>query len=76
MFTCPHCGMLTDISDTAKRNLGIYQVTKLLKTQCCGKGILATPVQSFTVAAYAGSDTEDDWGQVLNKSVTCYQNNT
>lgn len=60
---CPHCENELLIPDNAVWNMEIYQNGCTVATLCCGKGVSCSPVFTFTVRPYTGTETEDNWGR-------------
>lgn len=59
---CPHCQKELVLGEIPELNMSRYGNRVTVATECCGKGVVATPVQSYSVSIYNGDDLEDDWG--------------
>jgi len=62
---CPYCYNETQIPSYAFTNVGGYQKTKLVKTECCGHGVYLHPPSVFTVTVYHGDRKKDDWDEII-----------
>lgn len=60
---CPECNEELKIPENTLLNMDSYGKSCLTITKCCGSLVTTFPVRGFTVQAYDGDETEDDWGR-------------
>lgn len=64
---CPHCFKELDIPDVVYLNAATYHQTNLIVTNCCENPVLVRPIIRFEVTKYEGKETQDYWGNPINK---------
>lgn len=69
MSTCRNCWRELTVNEEVYTNLDTYGGPNTLAvTKCCGVGVTVTRNVTYTIKAYKGNRTEDDWGRNINKS--------
>jgi len=59
---CPQCNKELKLAPFVYRNVETYDNIVVKVTQCCKKPVTVSRVVNFSVTAYSGDKTEDDWG--------------
>lgn len=65
---CPHCGHELRVDTIAVLNVEEYRQPRLVKAECCGRGVYVQPVTTFIARPSYGCDSTDDWGRELKPS--------
>lgn len=64
---CPHCGTETNFMHPAMHAVDYHKNNYLMRMPCCGKGVTLHMKRVYTVVAYSGDATHDDWDFELNQ---------
>ena len=59
---CPHCYNDIKLPERAYKNADSYNNPCVVRTECCLSLIRLTPIRTYAVTQYEGTDKTDDWG--------------
>lgn len=65
MSKCPHCNQEMHLEEHVRRNVETYGKPVLVALSCCGRAVTVGRIVSFSISAYNGERTEDDWGDEI-----------